>query len=273
MSNGPSSLPTSSGHEGTSEPAPDPGPPRSVRRFVLYCDKTAVIYFPLQSAGTLWIICSCCLCCSGPSAVRVLQEGVSDDLGKLPFMWSAVMTVFGVQGCRVTCCGYTGEDGAEISVPIGRTVELAESLLKNGEVRLAGLGSRDSLRLEAGLCLYGSEAALLWTIGTPPIPFPVCLYRMKVRRAAADLPGAAIDLRQIKEKTSRKQVDLTSAAPQSDREVTSGCPSLCLKRNVAMGYVDTEYSKPGTPIKVEVRNKIVDAIVTKMPLYRLNTIL
>uniref|UniRef100_UPI00398F2F9B aminomethyltransferase, mitochondrial n=1 Tax=Pristiophorus japonicus TaxID=55135 RepID=UPI00398F2F9B len=210
----------------------------------------------------------------GPSAVRVLQEGVSDDLGKLPFMWSAVMTVFGVQGCRVTRCGYTGEDGAEISVPIGRTVELAESLLKNGEVRLAGLGSRDSLRLEAGLCLYGSdidetttpvEAALLWTIG-------------KRRRAAADFPGAAIVLRQIKEKTSRKRVGLTSAGPPVRQhtpilnpdgkiigEVTSGCPSPCLKRNVAMGYVDTEYSKPGTPIKVEVRKKIVDAVVAKMP--------
>ncbi|XP_051874049.1 aminomethyltransferase, mitochondrial [Pristis pectinata] len=210
----------------------------------------------------------------GPSAASVLQEGVSDDLNKLPFMWSAMMTVFGVKGCRVTRCGYTGEDGFEISVPIEHTVELAESLLKNNEVKLAGLGARDSLRLEAGLCLYGNdidetttpvEASLLWTIG-------------KRRRAAADFPGAAIVLRQIKEKTRRKRVGLTSTGPPVRQhtpilnldgkvigEVTSGCPSPCLKQNIAMGYVDTEYSKLGTPIKVEVRKKIVDAVVAKMP--------
>ncbi|XP_048462201.1 aminomethyltransferase, mitochondrial-like [Rhincodon typus] len=162
----------------------------------------------------------------------------------------------------------------QISVPIERTVELAESLLKNSEVKLAGLGSRDSLRLEAGLCLYGNdidetttpvEATLLWTIG-------------KQRRAAADFPGAEIILRQIKEKTKRKRVGLTSAGPPVRQhtpilnldgkvigEVTSGCPSPCLKQNIAMGYVDTEYSKPGTPLKVEVRKKIVDATVSKMP--------
>ncbi|XP_041048632.1 aminomethyltransferase, mitochondrial isoform X2 [Carcharodon carcharias] len=210
----------------------------------------------------------------GPSAARVLQEGVSDDLCKLPFMSSAMMTVFGVPGCRVTRCGYTGEDGVEISVPIQRTVELAELLLRNSEVRLAGLGSRDSLRLEAGLCLYGNdidetttpvEATLLWTIG-------------KRRRAAADFPGASIILRQIKEKTKRKRVGLVSAGPPVRQrtpilnpdgkvigEVTSGCPSPCLKQNIAMGYVDTEYSKQGTPINVEIRKKIVDAIVSKMP--------
>ncbi|XP_041048631.1 aminomethyltransferase, mitochondrial isoform X1 [Carcharodon carcharias] len=217
----------------------------------------------------------------GPSAARVLQEGVSDDLCKLPFMSSAMMTVFGVPGCRVTRCGYTGEDGVEISVPIQRTVELAELLLRNSEVRLAGLGSRDSLRLEAGLCLYGNdidetttpvEATLLWTIGIPPNPFG------KRRRAAADFPGASIILRQIKEKTKRKRVGLVSAGPPVRQrtpilnpdgkvigEVTSGCPSPCLKQNIAMGYVDTEYSKQGTPINVEIRKKIVDAIVSKMP--------
>lgn len=210
----------------------------------------------------------------GPSAARVLQEGVSDDLSKLAFMSSAVTTVLGVKGCRVTRCGYTGEDGFEISVPIEHTVELVESLLKNGEVKLAGLAARDSLRLEAGLCLYGNdidetttpvEASLLWTIG-------------KRRRAAADFPGAEIVLKQIKEKTRRKRVGLTSTGPPVRQhtpilnvdgkiigEVTSGCPSPCLKQNIAMGYVDTKYSKSGTPIKVEVRKKVVDAIVTKMP--------
>ncbi|KAG7252655.1 hypothetical protein CRUP_015751, partial [Coryphaenoides rupestris] len=109
----------------------------------------------------------------GPSMSRVLQAGMKEDLGKLTFMTSALATVFGIPDCRVTRCGYTGEDGVEISVPLSRVVELSEKLLANSEVKLAGLGARDSLRLEAGLCLYGNdiddtttpvEATLVWTI-------------------------------------------------------------------------------------------------------------
>uniref|UniRef100_A0AAY4CL68 Aminomethyltransferase, mitochondrial n=1 Tax=Denticeps clupeoides TaxID=299321 RepID=A0AAY4CL68_9TELE len=184
----------------------------------------------------------------GPSMVRVLQPGVCDDLGKLTFMTSVLTPVFGIAGCRVTRCGYTGEDGVEISVPSKAVVSLTEKLLANSEVRLAGLGARDSLRLEAGLCLYGNdidetttpvEAGLVWTIG-------------KRRRLQRDFPGADVVVPQIKEKTQRKRVGLISAGPPARQhtpilapggqiigEVTSGCPSPCLKQNIAMGYVET----------------------------------
>ncbi len=145
---------------------------------------------------------------------QVLCQAVSGDLSSLYFMTSAVMEVFGVPGCRVSRCGYTGEDGVEvreggrgkgrgdrlgeresymcvrwskeilsfctfppdkISVPTDRTVELAEKLSSQECVKLAGLGARDTLRLEAGLCLYGNdlsedttpiEAGLAWCIST-----------------------------------------------------------------------------------------------------------
>ncbi|KAJ6667749.1 hypothetical protein lerEdw1_016070 [Lerista edwardsae] len=214
------------------------------------------------------------LALQGPAMVRVLQPGVSDDLAKLPFMTSAVMAVFGVPGCRVTRCGYTGEDGVEISVPASQAVELAELLLRDPTVWLAGLAARDSLRLEAGLCLYGNdidesttpvEASLIWTLG-------------KRRRGAMDFPGAPVILAQIKEKPKRKRVGLTSTGPpirqhmpilspdgRAVGEVSSGCPSPCLQKNIAMGYVESEQSKLSTALMVEVRKKSCPATVTKMP--------
>ncbi|CAN9515753.1 unnamed protein product [Ophioblennius macclurei] len=210
----------------------------------------------------------------GPAMSCVLQKGMTEDLSKLTFMTSTLATVFGVPNCRITRCGYTGEDGVEISVPQAKVVELTEKLLENSEVKLAGLGARDSLRLEAGLCLYGNdidetttpvEATLVWTIG-------------KRRRQTKDFPGADIIVPQIKAKTSRKRIGLVSTGPPVRQhtpilspdgkvigEVTSGCPSPCLKKNVAMGYVDAAFAKNGTKIQVEVRKKAVPATVSKMP--------
>ncbi|NXI98728.1 GCST protein, partial [Psophia crepitans] len=226
------------------------------------------------------------LALQGPSMARVLQAGLSDDLAKLSFMNSITTTVFGVPGCRVTRCGYTGEDGVEISVPVGQAVELAEQLLGVPDVWPAGLAARDSLRLEAGLCLYGNdidetttpaEAGLLWTLG-------------KRRRAAMDFPGATIIMTQVKEKPKRKRVGLTGAGagmalscacgkggvrvaspcsplcvPTSPGTVTSGCPSPSLGKNIAMGYVEMAHSRAGTALTVEVRKKQHPALITKMP--------
>ncbi|XP_040263411.1 aminomethyltransferase, mitochondrial isoform X1 [Bufo bufo] len=214
------------------------------------------------------------LALQGPSTADVLQAGLSDDLSKLTFMTGVTTSVFGVPGCRVTRCGYTGEDGVEISVPSIRAVELAERLLQSGAVKLAGLAARDSLRLEAGLCLYGSdidettspvEASLVWTLG-------------KRRRTAMDFPGASVIVPQIKGKVTRKRVGLTSTGPPVRQhapilnlegrvigEVTSGCPSPCLRLNVAMGYVEPAYAKPGTALRLEVRKKVVDGETCRMP--------
>ncbi|KAM9326615.1 aminomethyltransferase, mitochondrial [Gastrophryne carolinensis] len=219
-------------------------------------------------------VASALLALQGPSTARVLQAGLSEDLSKLTFMMGVTTSVFGIPGCRVTRCGYTGEDGVEISVPGDRAVELAEKLLQNSEVKLAGLAARDSLRLEAGLCLYGNdidetttpvEASLVWTLG-------------KRRRVAMDFPGATIIVPQIKGKVTRKRVGLTSTgAPARQHtpilnkegriigEVTSGCPSPSLKLNVAMGYVEPEYIKAGTPLHLEVRKKLVEGVTSKMP--------
>ncbi|NWU63435.1 GCST protein, partial [Pterocles burchelli] len=232
----------------------------------------------LQAAGDdihLEVLDNALLALQGPFMARVLQAGLSDDLAKLSFMTSVYTTVFGVPGCRVTRCGYTGEDGVEISVPARQAVELAERLLDVPEVWPAGLAARDSLRLEAGLCLYGNdidetttpaEAGLLWTLG-------------KRRRAAMDFPGAAVIMAQVKEKPKRKPAPMAGegagaaaagpgsppCVPTSPGTVTSGCPSPSLGKNIAMGYVEAAHSRAGTALTVEVRKKQHPALVTKMP--------
>lgn len=179
--------------------------------------------------------------------------------------------------------GYTGEDGFEISIPAGQAVAVTEALLATGGVdrlRWAGLGARDSLRLEAGMCLYGHdidetttpvEAGLSWVVG-------------KDRREAGNFNGAEVILQQIKPKkaggtgvTRRRIGLLVDGAPAregatiigNDGEtignVTSGCPSPTLGKNIAMGYIKDGWQKAGTEVGVLVRGKKRKAVVTKMP--------
>ncbi|XP_074661855.1 aminomethyltransferase, mitochondrial-like [Tubulanus polymorphus] len=218
------------------------------------------------------------LALQGPGMVKALQPLVETDLSKLYFMTSVITTLCGIKNCRVTRCGYTGEDGVELSVPEDKAAEICEILLssKTMDVKLAGLGPRDSLRLEAGLCLYGNdidenttpiEGTLAWTIG-------------KRRRKTADFPGAQIILEQLKNKPTKKRVGFvsTSGAParggavifdeSGEKEIgkiTSGSPSPTLKTNISMGYIETPFSKNNTKVQIKVRNKLVQATVSKMP--------
>lgn len=214
------------------------------------------------------------LAVQGPKAANALQVGVKEDLSAMKFMNGKTMSVFGVEDCRVTRCGYTGEDGFEISIPSAKIEHVANSFLTISDVKLAGLGARDTLRLEAGLCLYGNdidetttpvEATLLWTVG-------------KRRRTDADFPGAQIVLKHIKEKPNRKRVGLISVGPPSRGhtpvldldentvgEVTSGCPSPSVQKNVAMAYVPLQHAKIGTQLLLKRGKKRIEATVVKMP--------
>ncbi|KAF9110106.1 hypothetical protein BGX27_006761 [Mortierella sp. AM989] len=208
----------------------------------------------------------------GPKAAPVLESLVGKDLRDFPFMDGRFMTIKGIE-CHVARSGYTGEDGFEISVPNSDAVEFTKMLVNDPRVELAGLGARDSLRLEAGLCLYGHEldetitpveAGLTWTIG-------------KRRRTEGGFLGAATIQDQLKNGVSRRRIGLVvQGAPAREGaqifangelvgKVTSGCPSPSTKKNIAMGYVKNGLHKSGTELEVEVRGRKQKAVVTKMP--------
>lgn len=211
----------------------------------------------------------------GPKAASVLQNLTNIKMNDLMFMTSTIGKVAGVD-CRVTRCGYTGEDGVEISIPAARAEEVTEALLQSSEVKLAGLGARDSLRLEAGLCLYGNdidenvtpvEANLTWLIA-------------KRRRTDDNFPGSSIILRQIKEGVAKRRVGIRMETGPPARKgavlkdaktsemvgaITSGCPAPSLGGNVAMGYVTEALKKAGNELLVNIRGKDVSCVVAKMP--------
>ncbi|WP_178117781.1 glycine cleavage system aminomethyltransferase GcvT [Pseudomonas sp. R5(2019)] len=217
------------------------------------------------------------LALQGPAAVTVLAR-LAPQVASMVFMNFARVQLLGVE-CFVSRSGYTGEDGFEISVPSEHAQALARRLLAEPEVEAIGLGARDSLRLEAGLCLYGHdmstdttpiEASLLWAIS-------------KVRRAegsrAGGFPGAEQIFAQQKNGVARKRVGLLPQERTPVREdaeivdeaggtigrVCSGGFGPTLAGPLAMGYLDVAHTALDTQVFAIVRGKRVAMKVAKMP--------
>ena len=209
----------------------------------------------------------------GPASSSVMAR-YAPGADTMPFM-SALP--FEIDGSRlaVSRSGYTGEDGYEISVPSDDAVRIMSLLLANDAVELAGLGARDSLRLEAGLCLYGQdidetttpvEAALTWSIG-------------KRRRADGGFPGAKIVQSQISDGAKRKRVGILPDGKAPAREgtqitdtdgngigaVTSGGFGPKVGGPISIGYVNSAFAAKGTPVNLLVRGKPRPARIASMP--------
>lgn len=217
------------------------------------------------------------LALQGPAAVNVLER-LAPEVAGMTFMQFRPVTLLG-EDCFVSRSGYTGEDGYEISVPVAAAEALARRLLAEPEVQPIGLGARDSLRLEAGLCLYGHdmntettpvEASLLWAVS-------------KVRRAdgarAGGFPGAEAIFAQQQAGVARKRVgllpqertpvregaEIVDASDNPVGKVCSGGFGPTLGAPVAMGYVDIEHAALDTPLFALVRGKKVALKASKMP--------
>jgi aminomethyltransferase len=217
------------------------------------------------------------LALQGPAARQVMAD-LCPAAADLVFMQGCTATVDG-SPVYITCSGYTGEDGFEISVPADRAEALARRLLVTGPVEPIGLGARDSLRLEAGLCLYGHEltedidpvqAGLLWSIS-------------KTRRADGDrpggFPGAPVIFQRIAEGAPLRRVGLTvegkrpvregqTVLDEQGRQVGSICSAgygASVGGPIAMAYIERGLGEPGTRLSVDVRGKLLPVRVARMP--------
>jgi aminomethyltransferase len=213
------------------------------------------------------------LALQGPAAATVMARFAPEAV-KLRFMTAAAMTIQGVD-CFVTRSGYTGEDGFEISIPNDKAEALAKALLAEPEVKPIGLGARDTLRLEAGLCLYGHDI----DEGTTPIEAGLAWAIGKRRREEGGFPGADMILAHLKGGAPRRRVGLRpeGRAPARDHteihddgerrlgEITSGGFGPTVGGPIAMGYVESAYAKPGTTVNLIVRGVARPATVVAMP--------
>ncbi len=213
------------------------------------------------------------LALQGPAAAAVMEKLVPQAAG-MPFM-----SILQAQlaGCPVqfSRSGYTGEDGYEISARDSDTARIWSELLANPLVQPIGLGARDSLRLEAGLCLYGHDI----DTSTSPIEAGLAWSIQKRRRTEGGFPGAAHVQAELANGPARKRVGIRPEGRAPAREgteilsvtgekigvVTSGGFAPSLNAPIAMGYVTSAYAAPGTPLQLMVRGKPLAASVVAMP--------
>jgi aminomethyltransferase len=209
----------------------------------------------------------------GPQAAAALAR-LAPASAELTFMQGMALDVAGIP-CLATRSGYTGEDGFEISVPDRAVHDLAQRLLADAVVKPVGLGARDSLRLEAGLCLHGNDIGP----ATNPVEANLVWAMQKRRREEGGFPGAAIVQQQLRDGPARRRVGILPEGKAPARahteitnldgavigEVTSGGFGPSLGAPIAMGYVATAQAADGTPLNLTVRGKALPAKVAPMP--------
>lgn len=209
----------------------------------------------------------------GPLAAQPLDKLVPGIAAELGFMQAAQRCWQGNR-LNISRTGYTGEDGFEISLPAEAVVSFSNALLADGQVKPAGLGARHSLRLEAGLPLYGHDLDRT----TDPISADLTFALSKSRRALGGYSGHERISRILAEGPAHKRIGLALDGRQPAREgapvfagefevgrVTSGCFSPTLGHPIAMAYVAAAHTAPGTELSIEVRGKSLPAQVVPLP--------
>ena len=234
-----------------------------------------------KQAEVTWLEGRSLIALQGPKAIDVINKVGSKDLSKLPFLKSTEIEIDGIK-VWISRSGYTGEDGFEIGIDKDTdAVKIAEILAAEKEVVLGGLGSRDSLRLESGLCLYGNDM----NEDTTPVEASLGWVIHKDRRDGSFLGGKRI-CEELKNKKKAKPIRrigliMTSKAPPPRShckvlsgdgktvigEITSGTHSPILNKGIAMAYLPVSYAKvkKAKTVQIQIRNREYPARVTAMP--------
>jgi len=209
----------------------------------------------------------------GPAAITVVSS-LCPAAADLIFMQSVQTTIGGVP-CRVSRLGYTGEDGFELSIPNEHADRISRAILSHDQCLPAGLGARDSLRLEAGLCLYGNDIDTT----TTPVEASLTWAMQKRRREQGGFPGDSLIMKQLSDGASRKLVGLRpegrvparhgaqicNAAGEVVGTITSGGFGPSVGAPVAMGYVERALAEIDTQLMLSVRGKLYPATVSALP--------
>jgi len=213
----------------------------------------------------------------GPQARHALVS-LCPEVGALPFMCGMPVQIEG-SSCYITCSGYTGEDGFEISCPADAAERIARRLLQHASVAPVGLGARDSLRLEAGLSLYGHELSQCITPIEAGLNWAIAKIRRPGGERAGGYPGAAVVAEQLEQGTERLRVGLAVKGRRPVREgqsvvaddgsvvgeVCSGAFSAVLEQPIAMAFVTPAAARVGTQLNVDVRGTSVATEVVPLP--------
>ena len=214
------------------------------------------------------------LALQGPDAARILQQHTDVDLSKIKYYEFITGKIAGVDKVYISRTGYTGEDGFELYFPGEHAMKVWNALTASGEVTPAGLGARDSLRLEMGMALYGND------LDDSTTPLEASLGWL-VKMKKGDFVGRDALAKQKEEGLKRKLVGFTTpersfprhgypvfAKGKPSGEVRSGTMSPSLGIPIGTAYVPVEFAAEGSPLEIEIRGKRVPAIVQKMPFYK-----
>ena len=208
----------------------------------------------------------------GPKSRNILKK-IFPEIQNLKFM-NIISTKYNNYDVLISCSGYTGEDGFELSIDNKIVNKILNSIMQNEHVKMCGLGSRDTLRLEAGLCLYGNElseninpveANLMWSIPNIRKQKKDFLGANKLLDLNNSFSEIRIGLKSTSKAIPRSNLDIFNNQNELIGKITSGSYSPTLQEPIAMGYVKKEFSKINTKVFFKLRNKMENAIVCKLP--------
>ncbi|MFA6152017.1 MAG: glycine cleavage system aminomethyltransferase GcvT [Chitinophagaceae bacterium] len=214
------------------------------------------------------------LAVQGPLALSVLQQLTDINLSEIPYYTFAIGTIAGIPDIIISNTGYTGSGGFELYVPNGFVRQLWETIFAAGKangIKPIGLGARDTLRLEMGYCLYGNdiddttsplEAGLGWITKLNKV---FMASNILLKQKTEGVTRKLIGFEMLEKSIPRNDYAIYNKHRERIGRVTSGTQSPTLKRAIGMGYVDIQFAREGTPVFIEIRNKMVPARICRFP--------